>query len=68
MFNLIPVYNMFTFMYQFFNLYLIYRFYMWYYYYFYPFFVFSYDFIFRKKELKLLEDKKNIDDDFIIIY
>jgi hypothetical protein len=48
------LYNMFMFMNYFFNFYLVYRFYLW----FNPFFVFTYDFIFRKEELKLLEDKK----------
>ena len=52
--NLTNLYNMFMFMNYFFNFYLVYRFYLW----FNPFFVFAYDFMFRKEELKLLEDKK----------
>ena len=43
----------------FFDFYLVYRFYLW----FYPFFIFAYDFIFRKEELKLLEDKKYINEE-----
>ena len=54
---------------QFFNFYLIYRFYLWYWTYFNPFLYTSYNFIFKKENIKMIEDKKyiNIDDDFIII-
>ena len=48
------LYYNYYYMRYFFDYYLVYRFYLW----FNPFFVFAYDFIFRKKELKLLEDKK----------
>ena len=62
------LYNSFIFMRQLFNFYLIYRFYLWYWLYFSPFIYISYNFIFNKKELKLIEDKKDIvDDEFIII-
>ena len=61
------LYNSFIFMRQLFNFYLIYRFYIWYWLYFSPFIYISYNFIF-KKELKLIEDKKNIvEDEFIIV-
>ncbi len=50
------LYYSYYYMIYFFDFYLVYRFYLW----FSPFFVFAYDFIFRKEELKLLEDKKNI--------
>ena len=50
------IYNMYFYMRYFFNFYLVYRFYLW----FSPFIIFAYDFIFRKEELKLLEDKKYI--------
>ena len=51
------LYNNYYYMRYFFDYYLVYRFYLW----FYPFFIFAYDFIFRKEELKLLEDiKKDI--------
>ena len=61
------LYNSFIFMRQFFNFYLVYRFYLWYWNKFYPFIVFTYDFIFKKNDIKMIEDKKNDDDDFIII-
>ena len=63
------LYNSFIFMKQFFNFYLIYRFYLWYWLYFSPFLYTSYNFIFKKENIKMIEDKKyiNIDDDFIII-
>ncbi len=48
------LYYSYYYMRYFFDFYLVYRFYLW----FYPFFIFAYDFIFRKEELKLLEDKK----------
>ena len=48
------LYYSYYYMLYFFDFYLVYRFYLW----FYPFFVFAYDFMFRKEELKLLEDKK----------
>ena len=53
---------------QFIYFYPVYRFYLWYWLYFSPFLYTSYNFIFNKKELKLIEDKKDIvDDEFIII-
>ena len=62
------LYNSLIFARQLFNFYLVYRFYLWYWLYFSPFLYTSYNFIFKKQELKLIEDKKNIvDDDFIII-
>jgi hypothetical protein len=62
------LYNSLIFARQLFNFYLVYRFYLWYWLYFSPFLHTSYNFIFKKQELKLIEDKKNIvDDDFIII-
>ena len=62
------LYNSLIFARQLFNFYLVYRFYLWYWLYFSPFLYSSYNFIFKKQELKLIEDKKNIvDDDFIII-
>ena len=48
------LYYSYYYMRYFFDFYLVYRFYLW----FSPFFIFAYDFIFRKEELKLLEDKK----------
>ena len=48
------LYYSYYYMRYFFDFYLVYRFYLW----FYPFIIFAYDFIFRKEELKLLEDKK----------
>ena len=62
------LYNSFIFMRQFFNFYPIYRFYLWYLTYFNPFLQSSYNFIFNKQEIKLIEDKKDVvDDEFIII-
>lgn len=62
------LYNSFIFMKQLFNFYLVYRFYIWYWLYFSPFLYTSYNFIYKKNILKLIEDKKDIvDDDFIII-
>lgn len=48
------LYHSYLYMRYFFDFYLVYRFYLW----FSPFFIFAYDFIFRKEELKLLENKK----------
>ena len=65
------LYNSFILMSQFFNFYLIYRFYLWYWSYFSPFICISYNFIFKKENIKMIEDKKHInidDDDFIIIH
>ena len=62
------LYNSFIFMRQFFNFYLVYRFYLWYWLYFSPFLYTYYNFIFRKEDIKMVEDKKDIvDDEFIII-
>ena len=62
------LYNSFLFMRQFFNFYLVYRFYLWYRTYFSPFLYTSYNFIFKKEDIKMIEDKKDIvDDEFIII-
>ena len=62
------LYNSFIFMRQFFYFYPIYRFYLWYLTYFNPFLYTSYNFIFNKQKLKLIEDKKDVvDDEFIII-
>jgi hypothetical protein len=62
------LYNSFIFMRQFFNFYLVYRFYLWYWTYFSPFLYTSYNFIFKKEDIKMVEDKKDIvDDEFIII-
>ncbi len=62
----ITFYNSFIFMRQFFNFYLVYRFYLWYWSYFNPFLYTAYNFIFKKNDIKMIEDKKR-DDDFIII-
>ena len=62
------LYNFFIFMRQLFNFYLIYRFYLWYWLYFSPFYTLHIILYLIKKELKLIEDKKDIvDDEFIII-
>ena len=52
---------------QFFNFYLVYRFYLWYWTYFYPSLYTFYNFIFKKEDIKMMEDKKDTIDDFIII-
>jgi len=64
---LITFYNSFIFMRQFFNIYLVYRFYLWYLSYFNLFLYTAYNFIFKKEDIKMIEDKKRYDDDFIII-
>ncbi len=63
----ISLYNSFIFMRQFFNFYLVYRFYLWYWTYFYPSLYTFYNFIFKKEDIKMMEDKKDTIDDFIII-